>query len=290
MGREEQTDFNGRVEKTVAWLQEVTEVMTCNWNADKNKRLVRAGVRTEVLPEDNYVRSEPEVYQENLALFLNASEQFNLLHEQYAKTVRYNRQLTLPLEQCQTVLKRLSQLRLSLSYIIEEVSAHEENIRFDVRSTQRRMLKSLSNLSSLKGVMSDKMKAFEDARIDLNGGKAKKTRVVNPLTLSAKEFALHLMEQKSHSTRLINEKRVESPVSKPDKPVLEDKYSNVSHLYMDDVWRKGVNLKKPSPKYRLLRESRAARVLDRALNSKNLQVANSVRLLMAERPMRSSNN
>lgn len=272
----------------MAWLQEVLEVMTCRGYADKNKRLIRAGVRPSMLPLDAYVANEPEVYEENISLLLNAASLFAILHEEFARLFRYNRQLTLSLEQCQTVLKRISQLRLSLSYIIEETSAHEENIRFEVTLTQRRMLKSLSGISSLSGLLKDKLKAFQEAKIDLNV--VKKAKSVNPLTLSAKEFALHLIEQKSHSTRMVNDRRTESPTQKTEKPPMEDKYTNFSHLYMEDVWKKGVNLKKPSSKYRLVRESRAARVLDRALNSKNQHVANSVRLLISEYPSRPSNN
>ena len=60
-----------------------------------------------------------------------------------------------------------------------------------------------------------------------------------------------------------------------------DLYSNVSHLFLESQLKKGSKVRRPTSKFRLMHRSRAVRVLERAANSTNPVVANSVRLLMA---------
>ena len=104
------------------------------------------------------------------------------------------------------------------------------------------------------------------------------------MELGLKDYTLHLLVQKSPSLRALSPLKGDFPKAKTERLPRpeEDQYSNLSNLYLENKWRKRQGLKRPSSKCRFVKENRAARALDRALNGGNRELANSVRQLMAK--------
>lgn len=220
--------------------------------------------------------NEPDAYQDNVRLLLAAAATFSRLFGEYSRLARSDHYQPFSLPECLVLIKRLSQIRLTLSYIVEGVSAHEEAVKYNVNSRQRRLLKSMCGFSSLGGGLSEKLKLFKDAGMEV------RPKPVQKSSLSTKEFALLLIEQKNRS-RSPSPPRLDTERADRRGLLHTDRYSNVSHLFLESQLKKGAHMLHPTSKFRKLRRSRATCVLERAANSSNAQVANSVRLLMAAR-------
>jgi hypothetical protein len=78
------------------------------------------------------VENEADTYTENVSLLSSIATSFHHLVDEYYHQIRLNNYKTLTMHQCLTVLKRISQTRLALGYLIESVSAHEETVQFNV--------------------------------------------------------------------------------------------------------------------------------------------------------------
>ena len=247
---EEQTDFNTKLERTLGRLRELLDYMK---RAAYDEHMKRARTFA-TLPSPALIVGEPQAFVENAGYFVATAKDFQMVASDYGKRVKVQRHQTLTLEACQKLLKLISQVRLSLGYLIAESTSHDEFLHRKVTFTQKLMAL---------------------------GSWSPRRRFVDPMDLDTKDFALHMIEQKS--ARSFTPLRDDSPKTERTRAnVEEDKYSNMSHLYLEATWRKGQNLKRPSSKCRFTRENRAERVLDRALNSPNSTIANSVRQLMAK--------
>ena len=200
---------------------------------------------------------EAEIYGSNVSLYFSLATLLGKIFTEYERRTKYNRQRTFQLKNTVVVLKIMSQVRLGVSYLIEEIAAHEESIKVTVSSTQRKLA--------------------------ATSWSPQTRRFISPMSLGLKDYTLHLLMQKSSSLRSMSPNLTDIPASKTDRQLPEHgKYSNLSNLYMENVWKKGQGLKRPSSKYRFVKENRAARALDRALNSRNRELANSVRQLMSK--------
>ena len=220
--------------------------------------LARETLEINLPASKNKSEKEAEIYAENTALFLSLASVLEQVFSDFSRLTKFQRQRTYSLQDCTFLLKKLSQLRLGVGYLTEEIAAHEESIRVSVRAIQRQL------------------------RTGRWSPQSRRT-FVNPMELGLKDYTLHLLVQKSPSLRSMSPVKGDFPKAKTERLQLVDgQYSNVSNLYLENVWRKGQGLKRPSSKYRFVKENRAARALDRALNSGNRELANSVRQLMSK--------
>lgn len=127
LDREEQTDFNVKLEKTVARVQDLIVIFA-------KLQLVTDSTDINVPKRTNISMKEWEIYAENTVLYLSLVPILNTIFADYTRLSKYGRQRTYSLQDCTHLLKKLSQLRLGVGYLTEEIAAHEESIRVSVRT------------------------------------------------------------------------------------------------------------------------------------------------------------
>ena len=127
MDAEEQADFNVKLEKTIARVQDLVVIFA-------KLLLVNDSTDINVPKRKNVSMKEWEIYAENTALYLSLVPVLSAIFADYTRLSKYGRQRTYSLQDCTHLLKKLSQLRLGVGYLTEEIAAHEESIRVSVRT------------------------------------------------------------------------------------------------------------------------------------------------------------
>ncbi len=115
-----------KLEKTIARLQDLIVIFA-------KLLLVNDSTDINVPKRKNVSMKEWEIYAENTALFLSLVPVLSAIFADYTRLSKYERQRTYSLQDCTHLLKKLSQLRLGVGYLTEEIAAHEESIRVSVR-------------------------------------------------------------------------------------------------------------------------------------------------------------